>query len=525
MLKMSRVSGTDAHSPQQHGNATVDELTIDFQRACSVVDTEGVPGFDQLGEPADSSPSDRDESSGNESSVCVVPPGSPNFSAEDLDAILDPPEYVDWLSGVGVTSDQAEPRVSSPELSGDVPRDSGLPEVSVVEDSPTGTGTTSEPWSSGMDTGTLANTASRDCAPQSMMQYVGCSLQARPRRAGRRAQRSNPMRWNPPPMLGVYLLEQQQHHDTQLRRVCRRLRCLEERLNEVAGSNEGYSRQEPPPTGPIHKTSRPSRRRSPSRGARSASRHRSVSFPPLPRSEASTVPTTTSPVSWKSQPHTSDPQTAALKATIAAQQLQIQELSRQLQAALARLSSPAPSPSPCPATAPAQTPPQLAPAEEPMNTAPSAASSRASSPTRHPPHKRRSPSSDDVAPERDIVRKTTSFLEAFEQRVMARFVRLEERIASVDNRVATIESHLTALDTRVAVLEARQSATEATLAHLSLPTPLPPAPTPTPSGVMAIRMNQAGVQSRAVVPTDIDRAEEARISSTVLDTLNGGNLG
>ncbi|KAH7973541.1 hypothetical protein HPB49_002231 [Dermacentor silvarum] len=190
-----------------------------------------------------------------------------------------------------------------------------------------------------------------------------------------------------------------------------------------------------PPTGPIHKTSRPSRRRSPSRGARSASRHRSVSFPPLPRSEASTAPTTTSPVSWKSQPHTSDPQTAALKATIAAQQLQIQELSRQLQAALARLSSPAPSPSPCPATAPSQTPPQLAPAEEPMNTAPSAASSRASSPTRHPPHKRRSPSSDDVAPERDIVRKTTSFLEAFEQRVMARFVRLEERIASVDNRV------------------------------------------------------------------------------------------
>ncbi|KAH7981190.1 hypothetical protein HPB49_022276 [Dermacentor silvarum] len=245
-----------------------------------------------------------------------------------------------------------------------------------------------------------------------------------------------------------------------------------------------------PPTGPIHKTFRPSRRRSPSRGARSASRHRSVSFPPLPRSEASTAPTTTSPVSWKSQPHTSDPQTAALKATIAAHQLQIQELSRQLQAALARLSSPAPSPSPCPATAPSQTPPQLAPAEEPMNTAPSAASSRASSPTRHPPHKRRSPSSDDVAPERDIVRKTT-FLEAFEQRVMARFVRLEERIASVDNRVATIESHLTALDTRVAVLEARQSATEATLAHLSLPAPLPPAPTPTPSDSRLLHLWEA----------------------------------
>ncbi|KAH7979841.1 hypothetical protein HPB49_011573 [Dermacentor silvarum] len=196
-----------------------------------------------------------------------------------------------------------------------------------------------------------------------------------------------------------------------------------------------------PPTVPIHKTSRPSRRRSASRGARSTSRHRSFSFPPLPRSEASTAPTTTSPVSWKSQPHTSDPQTAALKATIAAQQLQIQELSRQLHAALAP--------------------------EEPMNTAPSAASSRASS--------------DDVAPERDIVRKTACFLEAFEQCVMARFVRLEERIASVDNRVATIEFHLTALDTRVAVLEARQSATEATLAHLSLPAPLTPAPTPTPS--------------------------------------------
>ncbi|KAH7978707.1 hypothetical protein HPB49_006404 [Dermacentor silvarum] len=212
-----------------------------------------------------------------------------------------------------------------------------------------------------------------------------------------------------------------------------------------------------PPTGPIHKTSRPSHRCSASRDARSDSRHRSVSFPPLPRSEA-----------WKSQPHTSDPQTAALKATIAAQQLQIQELSRQLQAALARLYPPS------------QTPPQPAPAEEPMNTAPSAASSRASSPTRHPPHKRRSPSSDDVAPERDIVCKTACFLEAFEQRVMVRFVRLEERSASVDNLVATIKSHLTALDTRVAVLEARQSATEAILMHLSLPAPLTPAPTPTP---------------------------------------------
>ncbi|XP_037574354.1 uncharacterized protein LOC119456597 [Dermacentor silvarum] len=89
-----------------------------------------------------------------------------------------------------------------------------------------------------------------------------------------------------------------------------------------------------PPTGPNLTTSRLSRprRRSASRGARSASRHRSVSFPPLPRSDASNAPTTTSPVSWKSQPHKSDPQTAALGATIAAEQLQIQELSRQLQA-------------------------------------------------------------------------------------------------------------------------------------------------------------------------------------------------
>ncbi|KAH7975074.1 hypothetical protein HPB49_023312 [Dermacentor silvarum] len=38
-----------------------------------------------------------------------------------------------------------------------------------------------------------------------------------------------------------------------------------------------------PPTGPIHKTFRPSRRRSASRSAWSACRHRCVSFPPLPR--------------------------------------------------------------------------------------------------------------------------------------------------------------------------------------------------------------------------------------------------
>nr|XP_050049628.1 E3 ubiquitin-protein ligase synoviolin-like [Dermacentor andersoni] len=245
-----------------------------------------------------------------------------------------------------------------------------------------------------------------------------------------------------------------------------------------------------PPTVPILKTPRPSRPRhhSVSRGAQSASRHRSVSFPPLPRSEASTAPatTTTSPVSWKPQPPTSNPQTTALEATIAAQQLQIQELSRQLQAALVRLSSPAPPPT-SPAPAPPQ-PPSLA--VEPMNTASSAASSRASCPNRSPPLKRRSPSSDPVAPERDVIRQTTSFLEAFEKRVMARFARLEERVASIDTRVAAIESHLTALDTRVAALETRQSATEATIAHLSLPAPLTPAPTPTLSGDSAIHHGQ-----------------------------------
>lgn len=240
MLKMNRVSETDVRSLQNRGIAAIDEVTTDFQRACSVVDTEDVPGFDQLGERPASSPSDSDESSDDESSVCVLPPGSPDFSTKDMDAVLDPPVYVDWLRGVGVTSDQAEPRVSSPELSGDVPRDSGLPDVSVVEDSLTGTGTMSVPWPSGMDTGTLANTSPRECAPPSMMQYAGRSWQARPRRAGRRAQRPNPMGWHPPPMLGVYLLEQQQHYDTQLRRVCRRLRCLGERLNEVTGSNEEY---------------------------------------------------------------------------------------------------------------------------------------------------------------------------------------------------------------------------------------------------------------------------------------------
>lgn len=248
-----------------------------------------------------------------------------------------------------------------------------------------------------------------------------------------------------------------------------------------------------PPSGPILKTSRLSRprHRSASRGARSSSRHRSVSFPPLPRSEASTATnstTTTPPVSWNSQPHTSDPQIAALEATIAAQQLQIQELSRQLQAALARLSSPAPPPSPTPT--PTKPPAPPASAVEPMNTAPSAASSCASSPARCPPHKRRSPSSDAVASERDVVRHTASFLEAFEQRIMVRFAQLEERVASIDTRVAAIESHLTALDTRVVAIEARQSATEATLAHFSLPAPLTTAPTPTPSSDPAIHHGQ-----------------------------------
>ncbi|KAH7955998.1 hypothetical protein HPB52_005489 [Rhipicephalus sanguineus] len=80
--------------------------------------------------------------------------------------------------------------------------------------------------------------------------------------------------------------------------------------------------------------------------------------------------------------------------------------------------------------------------------------------------------------------KQPPFLEAFEQRFMARFARLEERVVAIDTRVAAIESHLSALDTRVAALEARQSATEATLAHLSLSAPLTPAPTPTPPGIV-----------------------------------------
>ncbi|KAH6933651.1 hypothetical protein HPB50_017363 [Hyalomma asiaticum] len=136
-----------------------------------------------------------------------------------------------------------------------------------------------------------------------------------------------------------------------------------------------------------------------------------VSFPPLPRPEASAAPATTNntttatpPVSSTTQPHTSDPKIAALEATITAQQLQIQELTRQLQAALAP--------------------------EESMNTAPSAASSRASSPTRRPPHIRRSPSSDAIAPhERNVVRETAFFLESFQQRIMTCFTRLEERVA------------------------------------------------------------------------------------------------
>ncbi|KAL1485623.1 hypothetical protein MTO96_047280 [Rhipicephalus appendiculatus] len=101
-----------------------------------------------------------------------------------------------------------------------------------------------------------------------------------------------------------------------------------------------------------------------------------------------------------------------------------------------------------------------------MNTAPSGASSRASSPTHRPPHKHRSPSSDAIGPhEPEVVRETACFLEAFKQRVMTRFTRLEERVAA-------IESHLTVLDTRVAALETRQSATEGIFAHLSLPAPL-----------------------------------------------------
>ncbi|KAH7964254.1 hypothetical protein HPB51_027507 [Rhipicephalus microplus] len=190
-----------------------------------------------------------------------------------------------------------------------------------------------------------------------------------------------------------------------------------------------------PASRPIIKSFRPSRPRhlSSSRGARSSSHRRSISFPPLPRSEASAT-----------------------------------------------------------ARTPTQTPSPLAPAEESMNTAPSAASSLASSPSRQPPQKRRSPSSDAIAPhERDVGREAACFLESFEQCLMTRFTRLEERVAPIDTRVAAIDSHLVALDAtvRVTALETRKSATEATLAHRS-PPPLTPAP-PTPPGLPAIHHGQA----------------------------------
>ncbi|KAL3206528.1 hypothetical protein MRX96_039999 [Rhipicephalus microplus] len=114
-------------------------------------------------------------------------------------------------------------------------------------------------------------------------------------------------------------------------------------------------------------------------------------------------------------------------ATITAQQLQIQELTRQLPAALAHQSSLAPPLSPAPTPYTLSSP---APAEKSINTAPSAASSRAYSPTRKPPQKRRSPFSDTIAPhERDVVRETACFLESFKQRIMSCFTRLEKRVA------------------------------------------------------------------------------------------------
>ncbi|KAL3196411.1 hypothetical protein MRX96_045266 [Rhipicephalus microplus] len=145
----------------------------------------------------------------------------------------------------------------------------------------------------------------------------------------------------------------------------------------------------------------------------------------------------------------SNPEIVALEATITAQQPQIQELTRQLQAALARLSSPTHPLSPAPTST--QTPYPPAPAEKSTNTAPLARSSRASSPTRQPPQKRRSPSSNAITPhERDVVRETACCLESFEQCIMTRFTRFEERVAPIDMRVAAIDSQLATFDARVA---------------------------------------------------------------------------
>ncbi|KAL3185386.1 hypothetical protein MRX96_005545 [Rhipicephalus microplus] len=164
---------------------------------------------------------------------------------------------------------------------------------------------------------------------------------------------------------------------------------------------------------------------------------------------------------------------------------------RQLQAALARLSSPALL---SPAPTPTQTSSPPPPAEESMNMEPSAASSRASSPTHQTPQKRRSPSSDAITPhERDVVRETTCFLESFEQRIMSRFTRLEEPVCSpyghARGRHRLPPRHLRRQG--IAALETRQSNTEATTAHRSLPAPLTPAPTPTPPGLPAIHHGQA----------------------------------
>ncbi|KAL3169450.1 hypothetical protein MRX96_045504 [Rhipicephalus microplus] len=62
---------------------------------------------------------------------------------------------------------------------------------------------------------------------------------------------------------------------------------------------------------------------------------------------------------------------------------------------------------------------------------------------------------------------------------MSRFTRLEECVASIETPAAAVDSHLTTLDARVDALETRQSASEATIAHRSLPAQPTPARTPT----------------------------------------------
>lgn len=61
MFKMDRVGETDMRSLQHQERSTADALAIDFQRTCSVGDTNCSPGLNQPGEPQASS--DGDDSS------------------------------------------------------------------------------------------------------------------------------------------------------------------------------------------------------------------------------------------------------------------------------------------------------------------------------------------------------------------------------------------------------------------------------------------------------------------------------